>query len=86
MYDLFIQSYIKKLTKNDIINFCNKENIILNNEELDIVYIYIKKYWREFLKNDPSNIFNELKNLLRPNTYNKMIKLYEKYKEYKRFL
>ena len=86
MYEIFIQNYIRKLTKEDIINFCNKENIELTDEELDIAYIYIKKYWKEFLKKDPSNIFNDLKNKIRPTTYNKMIELYEKYKCYKKYL
>ena len=86
MYNLFIQNYVKKLTKNDIISFCNKESIKLTEEELNIIYLYIKNYWKEFLKNDPSVIFNELKSKLNTNTYNKMINLYNKYKEYKNFL
>ena len=31
MYEILIQNYIKKLTKEDIINFCNKENVSLTN-------------------------------------------------------
>lgn len=86
MYEILIKNYIKKLTKEDILNFCYKENIKLNNEELDLAYVYIKKYWREFLKKDPSNIFNELKNKLSSSTYKKMIEIYEKYKVYKKYL
>lgn len=86
MYEILIKNYIKKLTKEDILNFCYKENIKLNNEELDLAYVYIKKYWREFLKKDPSNIFYELKNKLSDSTYKKMIEIYEKYKIYKKYL
>lgn len=86
MYELLIQNYIRKLTKEDILNFCNKENISLTTEELDIFYINIKKYWKEILKKDPTKIFSELKNKIRPTTYDKMITLYEKYKEYKKLL
>lgn len=86
MYELLIQNYIRKLTKEDILNFCNKENISLTNEELNIFYIFIKKYWREFIKNEPSKIFNDLKTKIRPTTYDKMIILYNKYKEYKKLI
>ena len=86
MYEIIIQNYIKKLTKQDIINFCNKENVSLTNEELDIFYIFIKKYWREFIKNEPSKIFNELKDKIRASTYDKMISIYNKYKEYKKYI
>jgi len=86
MYEILIKNYIKKLTKEDILDFCYKENIHLNNKELDLAYIYIKKYWKEFLKKDPSNIFNELKNKLSDSTYKKMIEIYEKYKVYKKYL
>ncbi len=80
MYDKLIENYVNKLSKNDILYFCNKENINISNKDLDIIYIYIKKYWKIVLKKDPSNIFNELKNLLENNTYNKLIELYNKYK------
>ena len=86
MYELLIQNYIRNLTKEDIINFCNKENVSLTNEELDLAYIYIKKYWKDIIKKDPSNVFNDLKNKIRPTTYNKMLILYEKYKHYKKLL
>ena len=37
------------ITKNDISNYCLKNNIPLTNEELDIIYYYIKNRYNDFL-------------------------------------
>jgi hypothetical protein len=42
MNKLIILNYINKLKKEDIYNFSLKENIELNDNELDIIYDYIK--------------------------------------------
>ncbi len=86
MYEKMLEKYINKLTKEDILKFSYKQNIKLTNEELDIIYFYIKKYWRYIAKNDPASIFMELKEKLSPNVYNKIIELYNKYKGYKKYL
>ena len=43
--------------------------------------MYIKNYWKAFLKEDANYLFVELKEKLQPNTYNKIIELYNKYKK-----
>ncbi len=80
MYEKLIETYVNKLTKDDIINFSNKQNIILQNYEINIIYAYIKKYWKIIYKGNPSSIFLDLKNNVNPNTYNKILELYGKYK------
>ena len=80
MYKL-IEHYINKLTKEDIIEFSIKNDIILNNDELIYLYKIIKEKYKILLNGDTS-IFNEIKDNININTYNKIIELYNKYKNY----
>lgn len=86
MYEKMLEKYINKLTKEDILKFSYTQNVKLTHEELDIIYFYIKEYWRQIVKSDPTSIFVELKEKLSTNVYNKMIELYNKYKGYKKYL
>lgn len=80
MYKL-IEHYINKLTKEDIIDFSIKNDIILNNNELIYLYKIIKEKYKILLNGDTS-IFNEIKDNININAYNKIIELYNKYKNY----
>lgn len=77
-----ITKYINNLTKEDIISYAKKENIILEQYELDIIYNYIKNYYNDFLNGKALDILNELKEKVKINTYNKIENLYFKYKNY----
>lgn len=74
-----IINYIQKLKKEDIIIFCQKQNITISDKELDTIYYYIKNHYQEIFTN-PNKILDELKQNLSKNTYNKVLELYEKYK------
>lgn len=78
MKEILINSYVDKLTKDDIIKFTNKNNIIINDEELDIIYHTIKKDWRVLLHN-PNQVLSEIRNKVSPNTYNNIIYFYNLY-------
>ena len=78
-----IKEYIKKITEEDIYNFALKEGITLLNDEVKVIYVYLKNYWEVFLNEDSTFLFEELKEKLKPETYNKLIELYNKYKKYK---
>lgn len=81
MYEYLIGEYVNnKLKEQDINNFALKKNIHLTEDEIKIIYMYIKNYWREFYKGDPIELFIELKEKLNTNTYNTIIKLYKEYK------
>ena len=54
-----VESYINKMTKSDINNFAIKNNINLNNNELDFIYNFIKTKYKEVLNNP--NSFNLVK-------------------------
>lgn len=81
MNEFLINNYINSITLNHIINFAKNEGIILKSEEAEIIEIYIKKYWKIFYHGDPSELFEELKEKLEKNTYDKMIELYYEYKK-----
>jgi hypothetical protein len=54
-----IEPYIYNISKNDINNFAIKNNIKLNNNELEFIYNFIKTRYKDVL-NNPSN-FNLVK-------------------------
>ncbi len=79
--NIFLRNYIEKITEQDIYNYALKEGIVLLNDESKIIYTYIKNYWQVLLSDDSTFIFEELKEKLRPETYNKVVELYSKYKK-----
>lgn len=81
MNKLIIINYIKKLTKNDISNYCLKNNIPLTNEELDTIYYYIKNRYNDFLNGKEIELLNEIKYKVKSATYNKILELYNTYKD-----
>lgn len=75
-----IQKYIQKIAKQDIDTFAKNQGIILENSELEIIYYYIKNRYKEFFKGDDQKILYEIKNQVKPTTYNKIEELYNIYK------
>ena len=49
-----IEPYIRNISKEDINNFALKNNIKLNNNELEFIYNFIKTRYKEVLSN-PNN-------------------------------
>lgn len=87
MKDKLIKNYINKLTKNDIVLFAEKNNIILSNQELDYIYYIVKNNYKEIIYNNHDNIFKELKNNVEISNYNKIVHLFKVYKnKYQSFL
>ena len=74
-----IYEYIKRIKKEDIYNYGIKENIILTDNEIDIIYDYINNRYNDIIDN-PNNILLEIKDRLNIKTYNKLLELYDKYK------
>lgn len=81
MNKLIIINYIKRLTKNDIMNYCNNNNIPLTDEELEVIYYYIKNRYNDFLEGKETKILEEIKYKVKSATYNKILELYTKYKD-----
>ena len=78
MREKIIRSYIKSITKNDIDTYAKKNNIKLNENELEYIYFNIKNNYDEIL-NNPMLYLNKAKNNLNTNTYNKLYELYSIY-------
>ena len=80
MYKLFILKYMEKLTKDDISKYALSQDTPLNDNELDLIYAYIKKYPKRIL-NEPLEVLEEIKDDLNTDVYYKLLELYDKYKD-----
>ena len=87
MYELIISNYVNNLSKNDITYFALKNNIQLNDLELDYVYKTIKNNYKVLLSNDYELIFIEGKKHLSDENYKKICNLFMDYRnKFKNFL
>lgn len=80
MYEIFIKQYIDKLNKDDVIKFAKKNGVNLESYEVDVIYSCIKNDWKIIIFGNPTKVFNDLKNKVKDETYNKCVSLYNKYK------
>jgi len=80
VYEFLIKEYVNKLTEEDIKKYAKGYNIDINDDECKTLYLYAKNYWREFYKGEPKELINELKESLRPNTFNVLYKFYKEIK------
>lgn len=76
-----ISSYIQSLTANDIKNYCLKNNINVNEQDINTILYYIKNYWEQVYDGDIS-IFEEIKGKIDKSSYDAMINLYNTYKNF----
>ena len=70
---IIIKKYITKLTKQNIIDYLNNQQIKIPENEIDIVYHYIKNNQSYFIEGNHQKILKELKEKLSNNTYNSSI-------------
>lgn len=78
-----LETYINKLTKEDIINYLSKECIPADNEEINLIYNAIKNDYNEILDTDFNTYMSKYKLNLNKTLYMKII---EKYNQYKKFI
>lgn len=76
MYEIIIKDYVNKLTEEDIINYGNRKNIKISKEDAKILYVYAKNYWKEFYKDNPQDLIQEIKEKIDSDTFNKLYKIY----------
>ena len=81
MYKNFIINYVKKLTKEDIYNFRDNNNLNATDNDLNTIYEFIKKYNTVFFDN-PEKYVEILKDKVSDNCYKEVMVYYEKYKNY----
>lgn len=78
-----IGAYINKLTKDDVNKFAISKGANLSNEELEFTYSFIKKNWKDVLKN-PS-IF-DIERYSKYYSKDNFIKIKQVFNEYKGYL
>lgn len=78
MKEKIIKSYIKSISKDDIMNYAKKNNINLTNKELDIIYFEIKNNYNDIINNPNEALYN-IKSKVSSNTYDKLYELYTIY-------
>ena len=76
-----VSDYVKRLTKEDVIKFSESQGIILEETELNTIYDYIKKDYKTILYGNARSILDELKQKVKPLTYQKIETLYIKFKD-----
>ncbi len=79
MYYL-VKEYINKINEDDIEKYALKEGIKLLDNEKVVIYNFIKENWEDFFTNESDNLLKKIENDVRPEIYNYILKLYNKYK------
>lgn len=75
MYNV-LKNYVDRLKREDIVNFAIKKNILLDRNELEVVYHNIKTRFKD-IYDDGLKVIEENKNSLKETTYRKLKELYE---------
>ena len=69
MYNV-LKNYVDRLKREDIVNFAIKRNILLDKNELEVVYHNIKTRFKD-IYDDGLKVIEENKNSLKETTYRK---------------
>ena len=75
-----IEPYINNISKNDINSFALKNNINLNNNELEFIYNFIKTRYKEVLNNPTNFSLTKYKNNFSNENFVKINGLINRYK------
>ncbi len=78
MYNL-VARYINNMSMEDVNSFAKSKSINLSNEELEFVYLFIKKNWEQVIKNPNSLNLERYKDKFNPDNFNKIKKLFMEY-------
>ena len=81
MNKILIYEYINRLKREDIVKFCNIKGINVTENEIDVVYDYIKNDYKRFF-NSPNIVLEEVKSKVSDNAYRIIMELYEKYQKF----
>lgn len=80
IYKEFVKRHIDKLTPKDLEKFAQKNNISYTNDELLVVYQFIKYNYNDLL-NENIRVFETIRDKLSPNLYKRLLNLYIEYKQ-----
>lgn len=80
MIEKLIIRYIDRMNLNDIDSFARQNGIVLNQDELELVFYHIKNNWRTIVYGNPKPILEDLKSKVDGLTYQKIENLYIDFK------
>jgi len=83
MYKSFIAMYVKNLSLEDVKNYISLNYQDVSDEEVSIIYRYIKNRWEEIYDENPV-VLEDLKKEVSPATYQKILELLEQVKKFKK--
>lgn len=75
----FIENYIQKISKQDILSFAYQNNLSLSKEEIDILYHYLLNNYKDLLNGNSRGIFEALEDKIDSDKLDKIKELYEFY-------
>lgn len=78
-----LETYISRLTREDIVNYLSHECIPASSYEIDLIYNAIKNDYNEILETDFNSYISNYKLTFNKTLYEKII---EKYNQYKKFI
>lgn len=76
MYDRLIENYIHTLTKMDIKNYIQKEGASATDDEVSIIYDFIKKNYKALLAPNGMDTLKNIKPYLSITLYEEIAKKY----------
>lgn len=76
-----IKRYAANVTKNDIVSFAYKENVMVSDAEVDIIFKAIH-FDIDVLLENPIAYLEDYKNKLSDEVYSKLLEFYGKYKKF----
>ena len=76
MKERLINEYVNRMTLDDVNKFALQNGINLKDDELRLIFTYIKNDWRTICFGNPRGILDDLKNKLDCNSYSKIESLY----------
>lgn len=74
-----IKNYIKKLNKEDIKYFLEDNDIYIDDEKIDSLFLIVKNNYEDII-NEEKNVLDKIKSILGENHFNKLLSLLRKYK------
>ena len=77
-----IGAYVNKLTKEDINKFALSKGAYLSSEEIDFTYEFIKKNWKDILKNPVLFDIDRYEKYYQKNNFIKIKQVFNEYKRY----
>lgn len=80
IYRELIKKYIHQIKPSDLEEFAKKKDISYTQDELLVVYQFIKYHYQDLL-DENIKVFEEIRKKISPNLYKQLLNLYIEYKQ-----